>query len=44
MLGDEKLRTKMGKIGRRRVRDKFTWVKVVDEIEGLYRELLTAGR
>jgi glycosyltransferase involved in cell wall biosynthesis len=40
LLGDPKRRTRMGETGRRRVREKFTWSRVVDEIEKLYRELL----
>jgi glycosyltransferase involved in cell wall biosynthesis len=40
LLADPKLRKKMGEIGRKRVRDQFTWENVVDQIEGVYKELI----
>ncbi len=40
LLADPERRRKMGKAGRERVREKFTWKSVVDQIEGVYRELL----
>lgn len=38
-LGDEKKRKKLGRIGRERVKEYFTWKKVVDELENVYNEL-----
>jgi glycosyltransferase involved in cell wall biosynthesis len=40
LLDDGKLRKKMGRLGRRRVKRKFTWAKIVEDIEALYLELL----
>jgi glycosyltransferase involved in cell wall biosynthesis len=41
LLKDENKRKSMGRRGRERVKAKFTWPKIVDELEGLYEELLT---
>jgi glycosyltransferase involved in cell wall biosynthesis len=40
LLADSKLRTKMGELGRKRVKDKFTWENVVEQIESVYKELI----
>lgn len=40
LLGDRKLREEMGKAGRRKVEDKFTFQKIVDEIEEKYISIL----
>lgn len=40
LLADPSLRKKMGKIGRKRVREKFTWGTIVEQIEKVYQELL----
>jgi glycosyltransferase involved in cell wall biosynthesis len=40
LLHDEKLRMKMGEIGRSRVKENFTWESVVDQIEEVYAELI----
>jgi glycogen(starch) synthase len=39
VLGDEEGRRRMGEAGRRRVRERFTWGAIVDQIEQVYREL-----
>ena len=39
LLGDEKRRKVMGRAGRKRVKTKFTWKKVVDQIEEVYQEI-----
>ncbi len=39
LLADAKLRKRMGEIGRKRVKEKFTWDNVVTQIEGVYKEL-----
>jgi glycosyltransferase involved in cell wall biosynthesis len=40
LLSDKNLRKKMGEIGRKRVREHFTWEKVVNQIEKVYSELI----
>ena len=40
LLGDEKRQRSMGEAGRERVKKTFTWPKIVDQIEGVYKELL----
>jgi glycosyltransferase involved in cell wall biosynthesis len=40
LLHDEKLRMKMGEIGRSRVKENFPWESVVDQIEEVYAELI----
>ncbi len=39
LLGDEKRRVEMGRAGRARVERNFTWQKIVDQLEEVYREL-----
>jgi glycosyltransferase involved in cell wall biosynthesis len=39
LLDDEEGRRRMGEAGRRRVRERFTWSAIVDQIEQIYREL-----
>jgi glycosyltransferase involved in cell wall biosynthesis len=39
MLDDPEGRRRMGEAGRRRVRERFIWPAIVDQIEGIYREL-----
>jgi len=39
LLGDEGLRRRMGDAGRRRVRERFVWPAIVDQIEQVYREV-----
>jgi glycosyltransferase involved in cell wall biosynthesis len=40
LLDDPKLRKRFGKKGRVHVKERFTWPKIVEEIEGVYKELL----
>jgi glycosyltransferase involved in cell wall biosynthesis len=40
LLADDNLRKRMGEIGRKRVKQKFTWETVVDQIEKVYAELI----
>lgn len=40
LIGDENRRTEMGRAGRRRVKENFTWPKVVDRLEGVYKEMI----
>jgi glycosyltransferase involved in cell wall biosynthesis len=40
LLGDEKTSMEMGDNGRKRVKEKFTWSKVVDELEKVYEDIL----
>lgn len=40
LLNDSKKRKKMGEIGRKRVKENFTWASVVDQIEQVYAELI----
>jgi glycosyltransferase involved in cell wall biosynthesis len=40
LLGDEKKRKDMGRAGRERVKENFTWPKVVDKLEGVYKEVI----
>lgn len=40
LLADQKLRKKMGDIGRTRVKKNFTWDSVVNQIEKVYSELI----
>ena len=40
LLADDKLRQRMGEIGRKRVKKQFTWETVVDQIEKVYAELI----
>ncbi len=39
LLGDEGLRRRMGEAGRQRVRERFVWPAIVDQIEQVYREV-----
>jgi glycosyltransferase involved in cell wall biosynthesis len=39
LLDDEEGRRRMGEAGRLRVRERFTWPAIVDQIEQIYREL-----
>ena len=39
LLGDEEGRSRMGEAGRRRVKERFVWPAIVDQIEQIYREL-----
>jgi len=39
LLVDERLRTRMGRKGRRLVNRFYTWTKVVNKIEGIYRSI-----
>jgi glycosyltransferase involved in cell wall biosynthesis len=39
MLDDPEGRRRMGEAGRRRVRERFVWPAIVDQIEEIYREL-----
>jgi glycosyltransferase involved in cell wall biosynthesis len=39
MLGDDEQRSLMGDAGRQRVRERFGWPTIVDQIEQIYREL-----
>jgi glycosyltransferase involved in cell wall biosynthesis len=39
LMGDESKRRNMGKAGRQRVRNHFTWSKVVDQLEEVYRNI-----
>lgn len=38
LLGDEPKRKNMGRAGRERVKDNFTWPKIVDQLEKVYKE------
>lgn len=40
LLADPKKCKKMGEIGRKRVKENFTWESVVDQIENVYNELI----
>jgi glycosyltransferase involved in cell wall biosynthesis len=40
LLGDESKSRSMGRAGRERVRERFTWPKVVDQLEDVYRSLI----
>jgi phosphatidylinositol alpha-1,6-mannosyltransferase len=40
LLADQKLRSRMGELGRARVKQSFTWETVVDQIEKVYAELI----
>jgi glycosyltransferase involved in cell wall biosynthesis len=40
LLGDENRRMEMGRAGRRRVKDNFTWPIVVDKLEKVYMDVL----
>jgi glycosyltransferase involved in cell wall biosynthesis len=40
LLADEELCKNMGEIGRKRVKQSFTWEKVVTQIEAVYHELI----
>lgn len=40
ILSDKEKARTMGKTGRKRVEDNFTWTKVVDQIEEVYREFV----
>ena len=40
LLKDKRLREKMGKKGRKKVLDKFTWEKVANRVNEVYKELL----
>jgi len=39
LLGDDALRRRMGEQGRQRVRERFVWPAIVDQIEQVYREV-----
>jgi glycogen(starch) synthase len=41
LLGDDSKRKNMGKSGRERVKANFTWPKIVDQLEGIYKEVAT---
>ena len=41
LLGDEQRRKEMGKAARERVRNNFTWPKIVDQLEKVYKEVLS---
>jgi glycosyltransferase involved in cell wall biosynthesis len=41
LLGDEPKRKEMGKAARERVRNNFTWPKIVDQLEKVYKEVLS---
>ncbi|UCG69519.1 MAG: glycosyltransferase family 4 protein [Thermoplasmata archaeon] len=41
LLDDEDRRKNMGRQGRERVKEKFTWPKIVNQLEDLYEDLLT---
>jgi len=38
LLGDPKARRRMGEAGRRKIEDKYTWEKIMDTWEKIYRE------
>jgi glycosyltransferase involved in cell wall biosynthesis len=40
LLGDEKKRKDMGRMGRQRVKDNFTWPIIVDKLEKVYKDVL----
>lgn len=40
LLGDEETATYLGKNGRKRVKEKFTWKRIVDELLEVYEDLL----
>jgi len=40
LLNDEERRIKMGKAGRIRVKEKYTWPKIVNQLEEIYIEIL----
>lgn len=40
LLDEENKRKNMGRAGRIRVKENFTWPKIVDKIEGLYKEVI----
>ncbi|MEE9152448.1 MAG: glycosyltransferase family 4 protein [Thermoplasmata archaeon] len=40
LLGDENRRKNMGRAGRERVRENFKWPRIVDQLEGIYEELI----
>jgi len=42
LMGDENLRTRFGKAGRRRAEEKFSWRAIAKETKGLYESLLAA--
>lgn len=41
LLGDELKRKQMGKAARERVKNHFTWPKIVDQLESVYKEVLS---
>jgi len=43
LLEDDHLRQSMGRAGRQRVLERFTWEKIAQDLMGRYEELLTAG-
>lgn len=40
LLGDEKKRKEMGRTGKERVKENFTWPNIVDKLESVYEEVL----
>ena len=40
VLGDEKLKENFGKKGKKLVREKFSWDKIVEQVENVYEELI----
>lgn len=40
LLGDDLLRRRLGEAGRRKVEEKYSWPKILDELESLYKELV----
>lgn len=43
LLGDRELRMKIGAAGRKLVEEKYTWNKVVEKVEKVYREVVEGG-
>jgi glycosyltransferase involved in cell wall biosynthesis len=41
LLGDESKRKQMGKTARERVKNTYTWPKIVDQLESVYKEVLS---
>lgn len=40
LLSDEKLRKKLGKNARKKIIEKYSWEKITDQIENLYKEVM----
>jgi glycosyltransferase involved in cell wall biosynthesis len=40
ILSDDKVRQKFGEHGRSLVREKFSWEKIAEQVENIYRDVL----